>query len=229
MMMIQIIDVSKQYITKGEITQALKGITASIQKAEFSALSGPSGSGKTTLLNLIGCLDSVSSGSILFEGKNLSSISKTEAMKIRQTKIGFVFQSYNLIPVLTAFENVALALEVQNTYSKQEIKTLSYEILKDVGLEGLENRKPSQLSGGQQQRVSIARALVKKPHIVLADEPTANLDSKNAKAILLLMKELNKTRNTSFLFSTHDELVLSFVNRVLSLEDGLLVSDSTHF
>lgn len=224
--MIEIIDIKKHYTTKGQEAQALRGITTRIQNGEFSALSGPSGSGKTTLLNLIGCLDSASSGSIFLDGKNLVSLTKQETIKIRQSKIGFIFQSYNLIPVLSAYENVALALEVQNMFSKAEIKHLVYEMLKNLGLEGYENRKPSQLSGGQQQRVSVARALVKKPQIVLADEPTANLDSKNAETILHLMKEHNKKQKTTFLFSTHDELVLSFVNRKLSLRDGLLIADS---
>lgn len=224
--MVEIINVKKQYETKGQEVEALKGISAKIQNAAFCAISGPSGSGKTTLLNLIGCLDSISSGSILLAGQDLSKLSKKETMLLRQKKIGFIFQSYNLIPVLSAFENVALALEVQNTYSKKAVKELSYDLLKEVGLEGFENRKPNQLSGGQQQRVSVARALVKSPQIVLADEPTANLDSKNAESILHLMKELNEKRKTTFIFSTHDELVLSFVNRTLSLQDGLLIADT---
>lgn len=224
--MVRINNVKKHYESKGQVVHALKGISTEIKDGEFSAISGPSGSGKTTLLNLIGCLDSISSGSILLDGKNLSHISKKEAMIIRQKKIGFVFQSYNLIPVLSALENVSLALEVQNTFSKAEIKERSYEILKDVGLSGLEKRKPNQLSGGQQQRVSIARALIKNPKIILADEPTANLDSNNAEAILHIMKELNKKHKTTFLFSTHDSLVLSFVNRALVLEDGFLIKDS---
>lgn len=224
--MIKIIDVKKYYESKEQEVQALKGITAEIKDGEFSAISGPSGSGKTTLLNLIGCLDSISSGSIFLDGKNLAELSKNEAIKIRKEKIGFIFQSYNLLPVLSAYENVALALEVQNTFSKAEIKERSYEILKDVGLSGLEKRKPNQLSGGQQQRVSIARALVKKPKIILADEPTANLDSNNAEAILHIMKELNKKHKANFLFSTHDALVLSYVNRTLFLEDGLLIKDT---
>ena len=224
--MIQIIDVKKQYTAKEQNVFALKGISANIQSGEFTAISGPSGSGKTTLLNLIGCLDTITSGSIILDGVDLTQLTKQEANEVRKTKIGFVFQSYNLIPVLTAYENVSLALDVQNRYSKDEIKELSYQILKDVGLEGLENRTPGQLSGGQQQRVSVARALVKKPQIILADEPTANLDSKNAETVLQLMKELNKKRKITFLFSTHDNLVLSFVNRTLSLSDGLLVGDT---
>ena len=164
---------------KGIATKALDNVSAIIQDGEFTAFAGPSGSGKTTMLNLIGCLDSITSGKIFIDDKDISTMTSQDKNLIRQQKIGFIFQSYNLIPVLTAQENVELALDLLKKYSKEEISNMAYEILKEVGLDGLQNRKPNQLSGGQQQRVSIARALVKKPSVILADEPTANLDSKN--------------------------------------------------
>ena len=180
---------------KGIATKALDNVSAIIEDGEFTAFAGPSGSGKTTMLNLIGCLDSITSGKIFIDDKDISTMTSQDKNLIRQQKIGFIFQSYNLIPVLTAQENVELALDLLKKYSKEEISSMAYEILKEVGLDGLQNRKPNQLSGGQQQRVSIARALVKKPSVILADEPTANLDSKNGLNIIELMQELNRTHN----------------------------------
>lgn len=208
---------------KGIATKALDNVSAIIQDGEFTAFAGPSGSGKTTMLNLIGCLDSITSGKIFIDDKDISTMTSQDKNLIRQQKIGFIFQSYNLIPVLTAQENVELALDLLKKYSKEEISTMAYEILKEVGLDGLQNRKPNQLSGGQQQRVSIARALVKKPSVILADEPTANLDSKNGLNIIELMQELNRTHNTTFIFSTHDKMVMEHCRRIIKIKDGKFI------
>lgn len=208
---------------KGIATKALDNVSAIIQDGEFTAFAGPSGSGKTTMLNLIGCLDSITSGKIFIDDKDISTMTSQDKNLIRQQKIGFIFQSYNLIPVLTAQENVELALDLLKKYSKEEISDMAYEILKEVGLDGLQNRKPNQLSGGQQQRVSIARALVKKPSVILADEPTANLDSKNGLNIIELMQELNRTHNTTFIFSTHDKMVMEHCRRIIKIKDGKFI------
>lgn len=208
---------------KGIATKALDNVSAIIQDGEFTAFAGPSGSGKTTMLNLIGCLDSITSGKIFIDDKDISTMTSQDKNLIRQQKIGFIFQSYNLIPVLTAQENVELALDLLKKYSKEEISNMAYEILKEVGLDGLQNRKPNQLSGGQQQRVSIARALVKKPSVILADEPTANLDSKNGLNIIELMQELNRTHNTTFIFSTHDKMVMEHCRRIIKIKDGKFI------
>lgn len=208
---------------KGIATKALNNVSAIIEDGEFTAFAGPSGSGKTTMLNLIGCLDSITSGKIFIDDKDISTMTSQDKNLIRQQKIGFIFQSYNLIPVLTAQENVELALDLLKKYSKEEISNMAYEILKEVGLDGLQNRKPNQLSGGQQQRVSIARALVKKPSVILADEPTANLDSKNGLNIIELMQELNRTHNTTFIFSTHDKMVMEHCRRIIKIKDGKFI------
>lgn len=205
---------------------ALDGISVEIKKGEFTAIAGPSGSGKTTLLNLIGCLDSITSGRIFIGDADISVLNTKQKNLIRQKKIGFVFQSYNLIPVLTALENVELALNLLGTHTKYEIRSMASEMLAEVGLQGMENRKPGELSGGQQQRVSIARALVKKPAIVLADEPTANLDSKTGLQILEIMQNLNKKHGTTFIFSTHDQSVMEHCTRIIRLRDGQIIADS---
>ena len=209
--------------SKGVSTLALDNVSTIIQDGEFTAFAGPSGSGKTTMLNLIGCLDSITSGKIFIDDKDISVMNTKEKNIIIQQKIGFIFQSYNLIPVLTAQENVELALDLLKKYSKEEISYMAYNILKEVGLDGLQNRKPNQLSGGQQQRVSIARALVKKPSVILADEPTANLDSKNGLNIIELMQELNRTHNTTFIFSTHDKMVMEHCRRIIKIKDGKFI------
>ena len=204
------------------IVHALNGVSESITKGEFTAIVGPSGSGKTTLLNLIGALDSITSGNIFVSGKGLKEMNKRQKTLLRREKIGFIFQSYNLIPVLTAQENVELALQLLNKFSKEEVKEKSFKILEEVGLSGMQDRLPSRLSGGQQQRISIARALVKEPDVILADEPTANLDSKNSEMIVNLMKELNEKHNITCIFSTHDQLVMRNVRRIIRLKDGML-------
>ncbi len=224
--MIEVLGVTKTYQTGSVRVEALNGVTMRVDKGEFLALSGPSGSGKTTLLNLIGCLDSIGSGEITVDGIPLSKLNPKERNRIRKEKIGFVFQSYNLIPVLTARENVALALELFGDLRERDIIERADAMLAEVGLSGLEKRRPTELSGGQQQRVSIARALVKKPPVILADEPTANLDSKTGEEILALMDRLNRELGVTFVFSTHDRMVMARARRVVSLHDGKIVADS---
>jgi putative ABC transport system ATP-binding protein len=214
--------VGKRYPLGETWVQALSGVDLRIEAGDLLALSGPSGSGKTTLLNLIGCLDQVSAGEVFLEGAALSSLAAKHLAAIRAEKIGFVFQSFNLIPVLTAVENVEVALRL----SGREVSRVACEqALEAVGLADLLDRRPSQLSGGQQQRVAIARALVKQPKIVIADEPTANLDSATGAAVLDLMRKLNEEQGATFIFSTHDPLVLERVRRVVKLRDGQIVGE----
>lgn len=222
--MITVRDVKKTYVSGDVEVRALKGVNLDIGAGEFLSIAGPSGSGKTTLLNLIGCIDTLDAGSIKIGDEEVSTMAKTPLALFRRHKLGFVFQSFNLIPVLTAAENVALALQLLDL-KEEEIRERTWKVLAEVGLAGLEDRLPSRLSGGQQQRVAVARALVKNPAIVLADEPTANLDSETGKAILDLMKALNQKYGTTFLFSTHDPMVMGFADRLVKLHDGLIVAD----
>lgn len=222
--MIEIKDVKKTYKTGDTEVKALRGVDLRIESGEFLSIAGPSGSGKTTLMNLIGCIDILDEGEILIEGRVVSALSKEEKTTFRREKLGFIFQSYNLIPVLTSYENVAFSLQLLGI-SDSEIKERTMAILKEVGLEGMENRRPGKLSGGQQQRVAIARALVKNPVIVLADEPTANLDSHTGEDILKLMEVMNRKHGTTFVFSTHDKMVMDFARRLVYLHDGELQSD----
>jgi putative ABC transport system ATP-binding protein len=224
--MITVDKVTKVYDTGMQKVEALRGVSLEIGKGEFLALAGPSGSGKTTLLNLIGCLDSVSSGEISLDGQKLARLGSRERNLTRKEKIGFIFQSYNLIPVLTARENVALALQLMKGISDREIDERVVAILAEVGLAGMEDRRPMEMSGGQQQRVSIARALVKEPPVILADEPTANLDSHTGEDILKLMEKLNREHDTTFVFSTHDQMVMSYARRIVRLHDGCIMSDT---
>jgi putative ABC transport system ATP-binding protein len=212
-------DLSKIYISGETETKALRGVSLVIENGEFSAITGPSGSGKTTLFNLIGALDSPTSGTISFDGKDLSKLNRKERTLFRREKIGFVFQTFNLIPVLTAFENVAFPLNLLGVPEKK-IKKKVYNLLEKVGLKGMEERKPAALSGGQQQRVAVARALIKEPVLVLADEPTANLDSATGGEIMKLMKKLNKEEEITFLFATHDPMVMEYSRRRIKLHDG---------
>jgi len=207
----------------GEFT-ALNDINLGFEKGEFLGIIGPSGSGKTTLLNIIGSLDSPTEGTATVMGHRISDLSHKEAAQLRNLHIGFIFQVYNLLPVYTVFENVEFALVLQNR-SASERKKAVMQALEWVGLENMANKKPSKLSGGEGQRVAIARAMVKRPELVLADEPTANLDAKNAHAILQTMKKLNEELKTTFLFSTHDEKVMAYMNRLVHLEDGRVVKD----
>jgi len=221
---VQLTDITRTYI-QGEIeVNAVSDVTLDIKSGDFATLCGPSGSGKTTVLNMIGALDEPTSGVVSIEGQNLADLNRSQVSALRRDRIGFVFQSYNLIPVLTAYENAefVLALQGVNTTERHE-RVMS--VLKEVGLAGLENRRPDEMSGGQQQRVAIARAIVTRPAIVLADEPTANVDSATAEALLDLMQELNRNDGVTFLFSTHDQRVIDRAKRVIHLRDGKLESD----
>jgi putative ABC transport system ATP-binding protein len=203
---------------------ALNGIDVSVEKGDFLAIVGPSGSGKTTLLNVIGGLDYPTKGSVLIDGIDISAMNEDDLIEFRLNHIGFVFQSYNLIPVLTAKENVEFIMMLQNV-ARQERERRAEEILKSVGLVDRVDSKPSELSGGQQQRVAVARALASRPSFVLADEPTANLDSASAESLLDIMERLNNEQSMTFLFSTHDPRVMKRAHRILTLEDGRIKSD----
>lgn len=207
-----------------EIITGLDHVDLDINRGDFICLSGPSGSGKTTLLNALGGLDQVDSGEILLGDNRLDQMSGTELADLRLNDIGFVFQSYNLIPVLTARENIEFVMQVQGINSKQR-QQRSSNILNEVGLDGLEDRRPSQLSGGQQQRVAVARAIVNQPALVLADEPTANLDSKAAEQLMQLFVELNQQHGTTFVIATHDPRVMAFSSRLIRMVDGKIISD----
>lgn len=204
---------------------AVKSVHLHLERGEFTALVGPSGSGKTTLLNLLGGLDKPDTGNILINGVDITKLSANELIDFRLRNIGFVFQSFNLIPVLTASENVELIMQLQHQ-TKSMIKDRVHNLFKQIGLEDKLNTRPSQLSGGQQQRVAVARALASKPQFVLADEPTANLDSKSAENLLDIMLKLNREENITFIFSTHDTRVIDRARRVITLVDGQIHSDS---
>ncbi|MGE5572274.1 MAG: ABC transporter ATP-binding protein [Bacteroidota bacterium] len=224
MALLELEGVRKDY-RQGRLTvPALRGIDLEIEGGEFTAVAGPSGSGKTTLLNLIGCLDTPTEGVIRLDGRELAKLSKAQLADIRRRRIGFVFQSYNLIPVLTAHENVEFSLALLGD-AMTDVKDRVMRILADVGLGGLEGRRPGDLSGGQQQRVAIARALVKGPDLVIADEPTANLDSETGKAIIELMLEMNQKKGTTFIFSTHDPMVMNYARRLVTVRDGRIAGD----
>ena len=204
---------------------ALRGIDLKVETGEFTTIFGPSGSGKTTLLNLIGCLDKPTNGEIEFDGEKLNGLDKKSLAMIRRYNIGFIFQSYNLIPVLTAYENVEFAIRLINKHNDKELREKVMKILAAVGLEGLEDRKPNELSGGQKQRVAIARALVKEPKLVLADEPSANLDSKTSEEVLQVMVKMNRELGTTFIFSTHDPRVMDYARRLIEIRDGIISKD----
>ena len=217
--MVEIENIKKVYVTKGETVEALRGVSLKIEGGEFTAIAGPSGSGKSTLLNLLGGLDQPSSGKIILDGQDVTSLSDSQLCDLRLRKIGFIFQAYNLIPVLSVIENVEYVMLLQGVPEVERRKKCA-EILAEVGLAEHLNRRPAELSGGQQQRVAVARAIVSEPAFVLADEPTANLDSHTAGALLDLMAGLNRRRNVTFIFSSHDPLVLSRARRVVKLHDG---------
>lgn len=205
--------------------KAVNGIDLTITEGEFTALKGPSGCGKTTLLNLLGGLDQPTSGSILIDGTDITALSDNELIDFRLHNIGFVFQAYNLIPVLSATENVSFIMLLQDR-PKEERLARAEQLLKAVGLEGKEDKRPGQLSGGQQQRVAVARALASKPKFVLADEPTANLDSESTLKLLDIMEQLNAQENMTFVFATHDDRVIAKAKRVVSISDGKVISDT---
>src|SRR5579862_4141744 len=217
-------DVRRTYRTGPIEVPALRGVSLSIGAGEFAATAGPSGSGKTTLLNIIGGLDRADTGEIWVAGQNLQTLSASELAHLRLQRIGFVFQTYNLLPVLSALENAEFTLLLQGVPASQRRERVE-KLFLQIGLDGLENRRPAELSGGQQQRVAVARAMVTEPALILADEPTANLDSASAIALLDVMEHLNRTTGTTFIFSTHDPQVMERAHRLIRLRDGQIVSD----
>ena len=216
--------VTKLYHQGALEVAALRELTLAVEKGEFTAICGPSGSGKTTMLNLIGALDTPTSGRVLLEGRDLGPLSRRELSHLRRDRIGFVFQAYNLMPVLTAYENAETVLALQGK-DESERRERVMELLADVGLEGMEHRRPDELSGGQQQRVAIARAIASNPAVVLADEPTANVDSETAEKLLDIMQKLNRERGVTFIFSTHDPRVMNRARRVVRVVDGRVERD----
>ncbi len=224
MNVIEVTDITRDF-QQGEFTvHALAGVSFTLEKGEFASLVGPSGSGKSTLLNCIGALDKPTSGSVLLGGNDIGKLKDNELSDFRLNHIGFVFQAYNLIPVLTAYENVDYILLLQGVPASER-KSRVAELFHEMRMDDLLDRFPSQLSGGQQQRVAVARALISKPGVVLADEPTANLDGENAEHLLDIMNEMCKKTETTFLFSTHDERVMKRASRLISLEDGKISGD----
>jgi putative ABC transport system ATP-binding protein len=224
MSIISINNLFKTYNTSQVPVHALNGVNLAFDEGEFAAIVGPSGSGKTTLLNIIGGLDDPDSGQVIINGTEINKLSRGEKINFRLYYIGFIFQAYNLIPVLTARENVEFILELQGI-PKQERRKRSSELLEAVGIPEKADIRPRQLSGGQQQRIAVARALASRPRFILADEPTANLDSESTQNLLYIMAELNKKERTTFIFSTHDARVVKMARRVVTLEDGKIKSD----
>ncbi|MDR2370100.1 MAG: ABC transporter ATP-binding protein [Treponema sp.] len=214
----------KDYGFNGAAVHALRGVNLEFQGGEFSAIAGPSGSGKSTFLHLAGCLDTLSGGAMIVGGSDVSKLSKRRLALLRRNSIGFIFQAYNLIPVLSVEENTGFPLALLGV-GKREIRERTEVVLRQVGLEGMEKRRPKEISGGQQQRAAIARALIKKPALILADEPTANLDSKTGREILEVMLRLNRDEGTTFIFSTHDGMVMEFARRVVYIRDGRVDRD----
>lgn len=226
MSIIQVSKLNKHYQDKSITVKALNGVDFQVAEGEFTAVVGPSGSGKTTLLNIIGGLDSATSGSVRIDDTEITQMSDNDLINYRLAHIGFVFQAYNLIPVLTAIENVGFIMLLQK-WSKAKREARAKELLKAVGLEDQMHKRPGEMSGGQQQRVAVARALASKPRFVLADEPTANLDSASTATLLDIMAKLNRDENTTFIFSTHDQRVIDRARRVVTLEDGQIIHDET--
>jgi len=222
--LIRAINLSKTYRSGEVVVEALKDINLTIKRGEFTAIAGPSGSGKTTLLFLLSGLDKPTSGSVILAGRRISEMSGKELSDFRRDHIGFIFQSYNLIPVLTVRENIEYVMLLQGVPASERRRRVD-EILEEVGLGGMQDRKPSQLSGGQQQRVAVARAMVSEPDIILADEPTANLDSHTGSALLDMMRRLNETRGMTFIFSTHDKMIMERAKRLILLKDGRINDD----
>jgi len=217
-------DVAKIYHQGAVDVHALDDVDLEVEAGDFLALAGPSGSGKTTLLNLIGGLDTTDAGEITVAGRNVREMSAAELAELRLRRVGFIFQSYNLIPVLSAEENAEFVMMLQGVPAAER-RRRAREILDEVGLEGLYDRRPAELSGGQQQRVAVARAIVADPAIVLADEPTANLDSETGRALLETMEEMNRTKGVTFIFSTHDQMVMDHARRLVHLKDGRVDRD----
>jgi putative ABC transport system ATP-binding protein len=224
---VELKDVKKIYRTGPIEVPALRGITLRVAPGEFLAIAGPSGCGKTTLLNIIGGLDRADSGEVMVEGKDLQTLSSTELARLRLQRLGFVFQAYNLLPVLTALENAEFTLLLQGVPAEQR-KERVHKLFSEIGLAGLEDRRPGELSGGQQQRIAVARAMVTQPALILADEPTANLDSVTATALLKVMEQLNRAHGTTFVYATHDPQVMERARRLIRLRDGQIASDEAH-
>ncbi len=225
MPVIELVGVTKEYVDKGQVTtRALRGVDLTVDKGEFMAIAGPSGSGKTTLLNLIGALDTATAGTIRVEGRDIGRLSQTELSDLRRDRIGFVFQAYNLVPVLTAAENAEYVMELQGRPAAERRRRVA-ELFERIGMQPLLETRPLKMSGGQQQRVAVARAIVSEPALVLADEPTANLDQATGRSLVELMRQLNRERTVTFLLSTHDPMVLEQVDRVVRLVDGKVDSD----
>ena len=218
-------DVTKIYHTGTVDFPAIRGLSLKVRQRDFMALVGPSGSGKTTLLNLIGALDKVNDGTMTVLDRDIAALSSKERALLRLKSLGFVFQAYNLVPVLTALENVEFVLELQGVGAERHQQAM--EILQQLGLGDLAHRRPNELSGGQQQRVAVARAVVSHPQLVLADEPTANLDTENAEALMEMMRRLHDEHGMTFVFSTHDSRVVAHATRVVTLQDGRVVSDES--
>jgi putative ABC transport system ATP-binding protein len=218
--------VTKTYQQGRVEVRALRGLDLVVRAGELTALYGPSGSGKTTLLNLIGALDHPTSGRVLIEGRDLGALSRRDLSHLRRDRIGFVFQAYNLIPVLTAYENAETVMALQGVEAETRRRRVG-ELFAEMGLEGMEDRRPDELSGGQQQRVAIARAIAADPAVVLADEPTANVDSETAERLLVIMEKLNRDRGVTFIFSTHDPRVMERARRLVRIVDGRVDGDGT--
>jgi putative ABC transport system ATP-binding protein len=221
---VRCVDLCKTYRQGDQDIKALDHVSIEIAKGEFVCLSAPSGGGKTTLLNAIGGLDIPDSGEVYVDGRRIDNLSKGDLADLRLRQIGFVFQAYNLIPVLTAQENVEFVMQVQGVAASERIDKAK-EILKEVGLEGLENRRPAEMSGGQQQRVAVARAVASRPALILADEPTANLDSKTADELMELFTELNENHASTFIIASHDQRVMNYAKRIVRMLDGRIVED----
>ena len=224
MSIVSVRELTRDYQQGEHTVHALRGVSLDIEPGEFTALMGPSGSGKSTLLNLIGGLDKPTAGSVEIEGADLAAMTAAERSDIRRDRLGFIFQAYNLIPVLTAAENAEFVLQLQGKTVKER-RERAFEMLAAVGLEGMENRRPNELSGGQQQRVAVARAIAGDPALVLADEPTANLDSSTSDELLATMKKLNAELGVTFVFATHDPKVMEAAQRVIRLVDGEIAED----
>ena len=222
MEVVKIENITRVYKIGTVETQALRGVNLSIESGEFTALVGPSGSGKTTLLQMIGCLDQPTAGTVTVDGKNVTSLNRNQRADMRKGHIGFIFQFFALIPTLTAYENIEMPL-LLNGFSPKERRERVMELLKAVDLVDRVNNRPDQMSGGQQQRIAIARALATKPALILADEPTANLDTANGEQVMDIMTRLNKETGVTFIFATHDPRVIKYAHRVVTMRDGLIV------
>jgi putative ABC transport system ATP-binding protein len=222
---VQLQGVIKDYPLGKLTVRALHSVELEIARGEFTTIAGPSGSGKTTILNLIGCVDTATQGTVLVDGQNTGKLTDKALTELRLRKLGFIFQSFNLVPVLSVSQNVEFPLLLQGGHTEEERKRRVSQVLERVGLSTYLKHRPNELSGGQRQRVAIARALVSKPALVLADEPTANLDSVTGQSILELMKELNQQEGTTFIFSTHDQRVMAMATRIIRISDGKVVDD----